>query len=173
MANFALLYERSESKRKYAFQDGVPILLPVPWNVPQRLQTRAIVRPIPALEATIRWQATWGRRWAFKRAYYDLLGSDIDYAASFDDYSFNDPSAEGHTLAPFSQFDIGLAAIIRDRTNRRLWIRIDLLNAFDRLNPAYRYLLEQNEFGTDRTILADRTSHLIGRTLTVSAQLQW
>lgn len=171
--NFALRYERSESKRKYTFQDGIPTLLPVPWNAPQQLQTRIILRPIPALEGTIRWHGTWGRKWAFKRAYYDLLGSAIDYAASFDDYSFNDPTAKGHALAPFSQFDIGLAAIIRDRTNRRLWIRIDLLNAFDRLNPAYRYLLEQNEFGADRTILADRTSHLIGRTFTVSAQLQW
>ena len=155
------------------FQDGIPALFPVPWNVPQQLHTRIIVRPIPALEATIRWQGTWGRRWAFKRAYYDLLGSDIDYAASFEEYSFSDPTAEGHALAPFSQFDIGLAAIIRDRHNRKLWLRLDVLNAFDRLNPAYRYLLEQYDFETNRTILADQTSHLVGRTLTISAQLQW
>ncbi len=172
-ADFALRYERSESKRKYTFQDGIPALFPVPWNVPQQLHTRIIVRPIPALEATIRWQGTWGRRWAFKRAYYDLLGSDIDYAASFEEYSFSDPTAEGHALAPFSQFDIGLAAIIRDRHNRKLWLRLDVLNAFDRLNPAYRYLLEQYDFETNRTILADQTSHLVGRTLTISAQLQW
>lgn len=171
--NFALRYERSESKREYTFRDGEPILLPVPWNVPQQLQTRVILRPIPSLEATIRWQGAWGRKWAFKRAYYDLLGSDIDYAASFDEYSFDDPTAKGHSLAPYSQFDIGLAAILSNRSHHRLWFRVDLLNAFGRLNPSYLYLQEQSQHGTDQTVLSERTSHLIGRTLTVSAQLQW
>lgn len=171
--DFAFLYERSESKRKYTFRTEEAILIPVPWNVPHQLQTRIIVRPIPVLEGTLRWQSVWGRQWAFKRAYYDLLGSNIDYAASFDEYSFDDPTAEGHSLAPFSQFDIGIAAIIRNNSNRRLWVRFDLLNALDRRNPAYRYLQEQGQFGIEQTILSDRTSHLIGRTLTVSAQLQW
>ncbi len=171
--NFAMRFERSESKREYTFRNNEPTLIPVPWNVPQQFQFKFAFKPIPALEGIIRWHGAWGRKWAFKQAYYDLLGSNIEYAATFDDFSFEDPTAEGHTLAPFSQLDLGIAVNVNDRSNRTFQLRIDLLNAFDRRNPAYKYLQERNQFGTDDQILVEETSYLIGRTATVSAQLQW
>ncbi len=226
--NFALRYERSESKREFTFRNNEPTIIAVPWNVPQQFQVKLTLKPIPALEGILRWHGAWGRKWAFKQAYYDLLGSDIEYAASFDDYSFENPTADDHTLAPFSQLDLGiimrlsdrsnrtfqlrldllsfgclfdaasfddysfenptaddhtlapfsqldLGIIMRlsDRSNRTFQLRLDLLNAYDRKNPAYHYLQERNQFGTDDQILVDKTSYLIGRTLTVSAQLQW
>lgn len=171
--HFALRYELSESKRDYTFRNNESVTLPVPWNVPRQLQLRTIIKPIPALEATIRWYGTWGRKWAYKQAYYDLLGSNINYAAKFDDYSFEDPTAKGHTLRPFTQVDLEIAAIIRDQSNHNLQIRLNVLNAFDRMNPAYRYLRERQQFGSDQKILREETGYLISRTFSISAQLQW
>jgi len=169
----ALRFERSESKRKYIFRGQEATILPVPWNVPQQFQIKGIFRPIPELEGSIRWYGTWGRKWAYKQAYYDLLGSDIDYAASFEEYSFLDPTADGHLLAPFSQLDLGIAVTIGNNSIRRFQIRFDLLNTLSRDNPAHRYLEEQPELGSEIRILTDKTSYLIGRALTLSAQLHW
>lgn len=169
----ALRLERSESKREYAFRNSEIRLLPVPWNVPQQLQFKVMYKPIPALEGSMRWQGAWGRQWGYKRAYYDLLGSDIDHAATYDEFSFVDPTAEGHELAPFVQLDLGISVIIHGTSSRKFQVRVDLLNAMDRENPAYRYLQEQGQFGTERQVLVNRTSYLIGRTFTLSAQLQW
>ncbi len=166
-------FERSESIWEYTFRGNKAKMLPVPWNVPQQFQIRATVRPVSALEGTMRWHGAWGRKWAFKRAYYDLLGSDIDYATRFQEYSFEDPTADGHALAPFSQLDLGVALILRDRSDRRFQVRLDVLNALGRQNPAYRYLLERGQPGSDKKVLTDQTSYLIGRTLTISAQFQW
>ena len=171
--DFALRFERSESTREYTFRGQEPTLLPVPWNVPQQFQVKAMWTPTPAIEAMARWHGAWGRKWAYKRAYYDLLGSDIDYAAEFDDYSFDDPTAKGHHLAPFSQLDLGFAVNVRNSLARNFQIRLDLLNALGRQNPAYQYLVEQAELGSDRTVLTDETSYLIGRSFTLSMQLQW
>ena len=169
----ALRFERSESKRKYIFRGNEATLLPVPWNVPQQFQVRGIFKPIPELEGSVRWYGAWGRKWAYKRAYYDLLGSDIEYAASFEGYSFVDPTADGHLLAPFSQLDLGFAFILQNQSARKLQVRIDLLNALGRNNPAHRYLRERPQFGSDIRILTDETSYLIGRAFTLSAQLHW
>jgi len=171
--DFALRFERSESTREYTFRGQEPTSLPVPWNVPQQFQVKAMWTPIPAIEGMIRWHGAWGRKWAYKRAYYDLLGSDIEYAAQFDDYSFEDPTAKGHRLASFSQLDLGIAVIARNSFVRSFQIRLDLLNALGRQNPAYQYLVERPEIGSDRTVLADETSYLIGRSFTLSLQLQW
>ena len=171
--SLALRYERSQSKREYTFRDQEPRIFPVPWNVPKQLQARIIFKPIPAVEGIMRWHGAWGRQWAFKHAYYDLLGSDIEYAASFGEYSFDDPTAEGHSLGPYSQLDLGLSVTVRNRIDHKFQLRFDLLNALDRMNPAYRYLQERNQIGSEDQILVDETSYLIGRTFTLSAQFQW
>ena len=169
-----LRYEYSGSRREYTFRNNRPVFLPVPWNIPRQFQTKVVVRPIPALEGTVRWRGAWGRKWGFQQTYYDLLGSSTDYIANFDGYSFTDPTAPGHELAPFSQFDLALAVLIRDRTgDSTLQLRLDVLNAFDRMNPAYRYLREQNEFEDENQNLTDEISHLLRRTFTFSAQLRW
>lgn len=169
-----LRYEYSGSRREYTFRNNEPVLLPVPWNIPRQFQTKIVVRPIPLLEGTVRWRGAWGRKWGFQQTYYDLLGSDIDYVANFDGYSFANPTAPGHELAPFSQFDVALAALVRDRAgNSILQLRLDVLNTFDRLNPAHRYLREQNEFEDENRRLTDEMSYLLRRTFTFSARLQW
>ena len=122
----------------------------------------------------MRWRGAWGRKWGYQQTYYDLLGSSPDYIDNFDGYSFTNPTAPGHELAPFSQFDVALAAHIRDRVgNSLLQLRLDVLNAFDRLNPAHRYLREQNEFEDEDRSLTDEMSYLLRRTFTFSVQLQW
>lgn len=169
-----LRYEYSRSRREYTFRNNEPVFLPVPWNIPRQFQTKIVVRPIPLLEGTMRWRAAWGRKWGYQQTYYDLLGSSPDYIENFEGYSFTNPTAPGHELAPFSQFDVGLAAFIRDRAgNSLLQLRLDVLNAFDRLNPAHRYLREQNEFEDENRSLTDEMSHLLRRTFTFSVQLQW
>ncbi len=169
-----LRYEYSGSKREYTFRNNEPVLLPVPWNIPRQFQTKIAVRPIPLLEGTVRWRGAWGRKWGYQQTYYDLLGSSPDYIENFDGYSFTDPTAPGHELAPFSQFDVALAAHIRDRAGSSfLQLRLDVLNAFDRFNPAHRYLREQNEFEDEDRSLTDEMSYLLRRTFTFSVQLQW
>lgn len=169
-----LRYEYSGSRREYTFRNNEPVVLPVPWNIPRQFQTKIVMRPIPLLEGTVRWRGAWGRKWGFQQTYYDLLGSSPGYIANFDGYSFTNPTAPGHELAPFSQFDVALAALIRNRTgNSILQLRLDVLNAFDRMNPAHRYLREQNEFEDEDRSLTDEISHLLRRTLTFSVQLQW
>ncbi len=171
--DLALRFERSESKREYTFRGEEAKLIPVPWNVPQQLQVKAMFTPIPAFEGMIRWHGAWGRKWAYKRAYYDLLGSDIDHTEQFEEYSFEDPTADGHDLAPFSQLDLGMAVNIPSSMTRTFKIRFDLLNVLGRQNPAHRYLIERAEFGTEKRILIDETSYLIGRSLTLSILAQW
>lgn len=171
--DFALRFERSESKREYTFRGEEPQLIPVPWNVPQQLHIKAMYAPVPVFEGMIRWQAAWGRKWAYKQAYYDLLGSDIDHAEQFEEYSFENPTADGHHLAPFSQLDLGIAFNIPGPLTRTFKIRLDMLNVFGRENPAHQYLVEQPEVNSDRRILTDQTSYLIGRSLTLSVLAQW
>jgi len=171
--DFALRFERSESKREYSFRKEEPTLIPVPWNVPQQLQIKAVYTPVDAFEGMIRWHGAWGRKWAYKRAYYDLLGSDIDHAERFEEYSFEDPIADGHHLAPFSQIDIGVAVNIPSSLTKTFKIRVDLLNVLERKNPAHRYLVERPEFGSDQRILTDESSYLIGRSFTLSVLAQW
>lgn len=171
-----LRYEYSGSKREYTFLNDEPVLLPVPWNIPRQFHTKIVVRPIPLLEGTVRWRGAWGRKWGFQQTYYDLLGSDIYYKdrPTFDGYSFTNPTAPGHELAPFSQLDVAMAAIIRDRAgNSILQLRLDVLNAFDRANPAHRYLRQQSVFEDENRRLTDEMSYLLRRTFTISAQLQW
>ena len=171
-----LRYEYSGSKREYTFLNDEPVVLPVPWNIPRQFHTKIVVRPIPLLEGTVRWRGAWGRKWGFQQTYYDLLGSDIYYRnrPTFDGYSFTNPTAPGHELAPFSQLDVALAAIIQGRAgNSILQLRLDVLNAFDRTNPAHRYLRQQNEFEDEDRSLTDEMSYLLRRTFTISAQLQW
>ena len=174
MFDLELRYEYSGSKREYSFRNNEPVLVPVPWNIPRQFQTKIAVRPIPLLEGTVRWRGAWGRKWGYQQTYYDLLGSSPDYIENFDGYSFTDPTAPGHELAPFSQFDVALAAHIRDRAGSSLLqLRLDVLNAFDRFNPAHRYLREQNEFEDEDQSLTDEMSYLLRRTFTFSVQLQW
>ncbi|MXY07708.1 MAG: TonB-dependent receptor [Rhodothermaceae bacterium] len=169
-----LRYEYSRSRREYTFRNNEPVSLPVPWNIPRQFQTKIAVRPIPLLEGTVRWRGAWGRKWGYQQTYYDLLGSSPDYIDNFEGYSFTNPTAPGHELAPFSQFDVALAAHIRDKAgNSLLQLRLDVLNAFDRLNPAHRYLREQNEFEDEDRSLTDEMSYLLRRTFTFSVQLQW
>ncbi len=176
-----LRYEYSESRREYTFLNEEPVVLPVPWNIPRQFHTKIVVRPIPLLEGTVRWRGAWGRKWGFQQTYYDFLGSDIYYRdqdrsdiPTFDGYSFTNPTAPGHELAPFSQLDVALAALIRDRAgNGILQLRLDVLNAFDRANPAHRYLRQQSVFEDENRRLTDEMSYLLRRTFTFSARLQW
>ena len=174
MFDIELRYEYGGSRREYTFRNNDPVVLPVPWNIPRQFQTKIVVRPIQLLEGTVRWRGAWGRKWGYQQTYYDLLGSSPDYIENFDGYSFTNPTAPGHELAAFSQLDVALAAHVRDRAgNKLLQLRLDVLNAFDRLNPAHRYLREQNEFEDEDRSLTDEMSYLLRRTFTFSVQLQW
>jgi hypothetical protein len=97
------------------------------------------------LSATVAGQGSWGRKWAFRRTYYDFLaaGTNPPETGSFD------LGAPGDEPAPaYLTFDIGLTY---EQRVGPTWVRFRamVLNLYDRLN-VYDYSIEQNGDGFDR-----------------------
>ncbi len=164
-------YEYGKSRREFAFRNGELRVVPVPWNVPRQIQLHARTQPLRMVEAFATWRGAWGRLWAFRQSYYDLLGTDVRHVATFDDYDFRDPTAPGHELGPHKQLDLGLALNVDLGNSHRLQFRADVLNALDRKNPAYLFVREQTE--DESRQLTTETSYLLGRTLSLSMHLSW
>ncbi|HEX7070044.1 MAG TPA: hypothetical protein VF190_04535, partial [Rhodothermales bacterium] len=87
--------------------------------------------PTESLRAAASWRHTWGRAWAFRRAYYDYLGADTVIVGQFDQYDLRRPSQ--HRLPPFNQVDVSVR-YARELGAVDLAIGLDLLNAFNRRN---------------------------------------
>lgn len=125
-------------------------LQPVPWDEPHRLQLSAEASLGRGFTAGLGWQGGWGRRWAFRRAYYDYLALRHS-PVSFGPHDLTDPSAQ--RLPPYYRFDAGL-------TYRHAWthgsvhVRAFVVNVLDRRN-VYDWSLERtgNTYGTlERTL---------------------
>jgi hypothetical protein len=120
-------------------------LEPVPWNEPHRLQMDVEVALTEALALEVDGQAAWGRRWAFRRAYYDYLAL-FEEPTSFGSYDLTRPSEQ--VVPAYYRLDAGL-------TYERTWARATvsmqafIVNVFDR-NNVYDWSLEQNERGVAR-----------------------
>ena len=171
--DFGIRHEYGKSRREFAFRGGELRTVPVPWNVPRQIQLQARLRPVRTLELSARWFGAWGRKWAYRQAYYDLLGTDVTQGLTFDEFDFRDPTAPGHELPPHKQLDLGLALNIKNDRRPSLQLRADVLNALGSANPAYLFLREQTIFEDPDESLTSETRYLLGRTLTLSAHLSW
>lgn len=170
---FGVRYEYSVSEREYAFRNGVRRMVTVPWNVPRQVQIRFRANPIRPLELSAQWRSNLGRKWAYRRAYYDLLGTDVSQGLTFDAFDFRDPTAPGHDLDDFRQLDLGVAATVGLRNGARVQFRFDLLNALNRANPAYLYLREPSAIEDADRQLVSEARYLLERTHSFSMRLSW
>ena len=112
---------------------------PAPWNVPHRVTLDATLTLHKALAADVNWRSAWGRRWAFRRAYYDYLALR-NPAPSFDPYDLNQPS--DHKVPPYHRLDAGLTyeQAVGQAT---VQVRAFLVNVLDR-NNVYDWSLERD-----------------------------
>ena len=170
---FGIRYEYSVSEREYSFRNGIRRTVPVPWNVPRQVQARLRINPLRPLEISAKWRSHVGRQWAYRRAYYDLLGTDVSQGLTFDSFDFRDPTAPGHELGGFQQLDLGLAATLRFRNGAMVEFRLDVLNALDRANPAYLYLREPSFIEDAQQKLVSEARYLLERTHSFSMRLSW
>ena len=131
-------YSFSRALRRYPGRfDGR--MEPAPWNVPHRLTLDATLTLHQVLTAALNWRSAWGRRWAFRRAYYDYLALR-DTPISFDAFDLNQPS--DHTVSPYHRLDAGLT-YEQPVGQAAVQIRAFVVNVLDR-NNVYDWSLEQN-----------------------------
>ncbi|NNE69709.1 MAG: TonB-dependent receptor plug domain-containing protein [Rhodothermales bacterium] len=96
-----------------------------PWVEPHVLEASLSVSE-SGWSASVRFESAWGRSWAFRRAYYDYLADQSEFA---------DP--EGDRLPGLRQVDVGIARAIPVRSGL-VTFRLDLLNATGRRNVIER-----------------------------------
>ena len=191
-----LRYDYTESKRtiKDLFRNEE---LTVPWNEPYRFEVSLDVIPVRHFFVLARWKSSWGRKWGYRKAYYDFLGAHLnDLDALLEDMRANgvSPDAvrrvqrqvehydlthpESHRLPPIHQLDLSIAYSI-PMNRLALQIRADLINVFDTGNTAeWRFELDEesyfglNEPGTSG--LLDRGNRpLLPRVFTLAAKVTW
>lgn len=122
---------------------------PVPWNEPVRLDAHAAWRPSERVRLSLRWRSAWGRKWAFRQAYYDYIASDPQTTQkTFGPYDFLRP--QDHRMRPLHQLDAAVA-VEQPVGAARLRLRADLLNVLGRRNAADWTLdVREDEDGTLR-----------------------
>ena len=159
-------YEYNIARREYGFRDGVRTE-PVPWSEPHRLELTFDWKLHPSFGVTMRWRGGWGRIWAFRQAYYDLLGTDVIQGLTFDGFDFRFPTDPEHRLEPFRQLDMGIT--YGRPVGVTTWkFQLDLLNVLNRKNEADRNLFES----VIEDQVVPQTRYLIGRMLSFSLRLQ-
>ncbi|MFQ5570691.1 MAG: carboxypeptidase regulatory-like domain-containing protein [Rhodothermales bacterium] len=160
-------YEYNVARRQYAFSDSAHVE-PVPWSEPHRLVVAFDWTPHPRLIATARWRSGWGRMWAYRRAYYDFLGSNASQVATYGDVDFRRPTA--HKLSPFHQLDLGTAYTHRFGPTA-LQIRLDVLNVLNQENVADRTLRDIPD-GNDVTFVPENRL-LLSRSFSAAVRFIW
>lgn len=159
-------YEYNIARREYGFRDGVRTE-PVPWSEPHRLELTFDWKLHPFLGVTMRWRGGWGRIWAFRQAYYDLLGTDVAQGLTYDGFDFRFPTIPEHQLEPFRQFDMGIT--YGRPIGPTTWkFQLDMLNILNRENEADRHLFES----VIEDQVVPQTRYLIGRMLSFSLRMQ-
>ena len=102
------------------------------------------------------------------RAGMDFLATDIAQGITFGEFNFREP--EAHALDPFRHLDLG-AAYTQPLGPVALQVRVNVLNATNRLNVADKSLLETDL--DDDIALIEQERYLLPRTLSMSVRLKW
>ncbi|SHK87495.1 Outer membrane receptor proteins, mostly Fe transport [Rhodothermus profundi] len=132
----ALSYSYDRTWRAYPDSRGTLRRHPAPWNEPHRLRLDFSFHLPASLIFSGSWQASWGRRWAFRRLYYDYLrytGSPL-----IGGYNLDQP--ERHRLPGRYRLDLGLSW--RGRFRRALFqVQLLVRNVLDRREVYDRSLM--------------------------------
>jgi len=104
---------------------------------------------VGGLRLHLGWKGIWGRRWAFRRAYYDYF-SVRSSSAPVGDYRLEAPSS--HVLRPLYRLDAGLS-YERSWNGVRVEAQAHLVNVLDRAN-AFDWSLRPTDAGLVRSVRA-------------------
>jgi len=133
-------YDFSSVNVDFSSQFGKTIT--APWNQPHRAQFKALWNPTSNIHILAAWHGIWGRKWAFRPAYYNfLLFQETNLP---NDISFGSPGDDA--LSPLRQTD--LTFVYRPEmssTDTDIEFRIKLINIFNRRNELDRSLIPQIE----------------------------
>ena len=105
-------------------------LLPSPWNVPYRIVLDLEARVTSSLSAEANWISEWGRRWAYRRAYYDFLGPR-NLPVSFAPFELDSP--ENDVLPAYHRLDLGVSYKISSGRFAS-FLQLFVVNVLDRHN---------------------------------------
>lgn len=144
-----MTYSYVHAQRRYPSRFGDD-MQPVPWNAPHRISADLKAELITNLQVLGNWNASWGRKWALRRAYYDYLAFHLP-SDKFEPFDVHDPSAP--KSAPYFTLDAGLSyqarwnpvtaefrAFVTNVMNRRNEFDLSLEHAPDGLAPVVRRL---------------------------------
>jgi len=157
-------YDVSEARRRFPARFG-GAEQPVPWNEPHRAQLAIDVRAGASFSASVRARGVWGRTWALRQAYYDLLapgalGAGLPIGLPGDD-----------RLPALLETDVGATWRVRVG-GTRLEIGAALLNAFNRQNIA-DYWLRRSELPTGSRVATRIARPLLGRQPMITVRAIW
>lgn len=140
----SIQYAYTLAERRYPNRFGGS-LEPAPWNEPHRLSGSATINISDPLAVYVQAEASWGRTWAFRRAYYDYLAltEPSEFASP---YSFDDPSQA--ELPAYQQLDVGVSYTL-NVSALDLQIRAALINVLDREN-VHDWSLQPDASGVER-----------------------
>lgn len=139
----------------------VPLALSAPWNEPHRLELGVDFLATERWTLLARWRGLWGRSWAFRRAYYDMIVSYQQNDQLFSQlprtvqdnlrrqiraYELYDPDNPHSSLPPLYQLDLSAAYTRALGPKTRLQLRLDLINVLDHANVVERRLVYDEAF---------------------------
>lgn len=137
-----LTYGYSRAERTFPGRfDGA--MQPAPWNAPHRLAVDTHLTLTDALALDVNGRAGWGRRWAFRRAYYDYLVTRLG-AGAFAPFDLEQPADAA--LPADLRLDAGVTYTWRG-AGAAVELRAYVANLLDRRN-VYDRSLEQTAAGT-------------------------
>jgi hypothetical protein len=129
-------YDLGLARRSFPSRFGGE-LQPTPWNEPHRALLMAELRASRTLAFSALARGVWGRTWALRQAYYDLLTTGPAGAG----LAIGNPGAS--SLPPLYEVDLG-AAWSSEVAGVRLELGAAVLNAFGRRNVLDEWLMPES-----------------------------
>lgn len=123
-------YSYSQAKRTYPglFEERLET---TPWNEPHRISLNHSHALSSKLSTSLRAYGIWGRKWGFRKAYYDYLAAHRPEANEFRPFDLTQPSQ--HKLAPYYQLDAGVT-YNATFSSVNVQLRAEVLNLLNRKN---------------------------------------
>ncbi|MGB3543926.1 MAG: hypothetical protein WBA11_13480, partial [Rubrivirga sp.] len=130
-SSVGLMVARAEQQSDQRFRGA---WVSSPWEEPVRATADLDVLAFGQRDGTglllrARALGVWGRSWALRRAYYDVIGAQ---RSTLDSFSLSAP--QNDQLAPSLMLDVGAAYTARLGTGQRLEVALDVTNVLDRPN---------------------------------------
>lgn len=136
--------------------------VPAPWEEPYRLTTDVTLSLFDGVRATGSWRGIWGRSWALRRAYYDLVALS-EKGAMIEAFDLERPGEQ--ELGTYSRLDLGIEGTT-ELGGVGVELRLNAINVLDRQNQ-FDWALDTSGPAAEsvpRTLPGRRLSLLVGLT---------